>query len=60
MERKTTKQNVPTADRDVPAVNGPKRPWIKPEIRIMKVRFTSSGHTGHPFEMPSGLSYFPS
>ena len=43
MERKTTTQHVPTADRDVPAAGNPKRPWTKPEIRIMRVDFTGSG-----------------
>ena len=43
MERKTTKQDVPTTDRDGTAAGDPKRPWTKPEIRIMKVNFTESG-----------------
>ena len=61
MERKTTKQHVPTVDRDVPAAGDPKRPWTKPEIRIMTVNFTGSGTTspvpqnespGNPFYRP--------
>lgn len=43
MEEKTTKQPVSTTDRDVTAVDGPKRPWTKPEIHTMKVDFTAGG-----------------
>ena len=57
MEEKTTEQHVPTADRDVTAVDGTKRPWTKPEIRIMKVSFTSGGPTSWPYENPGGVSY---
>lgn len=45
MEKKTTTQDVPTVARDVPAAGDPKRPWTKPEIRIMTVNFTESGTT---------------
>ena len=41
MEEKLMKQHVPAADRDVTAVDGPKRPWTKPTIRIMRVAFTA-------------------
>lgn len=56
MEGKTTTQDVPTADRDVPAAGDPKRPWTKPEIRIMTVDFTGSG-TSSP--VPVGESQRP-
>ena len=43
MEGKTTKQPVSTTGRDVTAVDGPRRPWTKPTIRIMRVSFTNDG-----------------
>lgn len=43
MEEKTTKQRIPTTDRDVTAVDDPKRSWTKPAIRIMSVSFTNDG-----------------
>ncbi len=55
MERKTTTQDVPTVDQDVPAAGDPKRPWTKPEIRIMTVNFTGSGTTS-PVPMGEGGS----
>ena len=60
MERKTTTQDVPTTDRDVPAVADPKRPWTKPEIRIMKVSFTSFGNATRVGENLPGSNYSPS
>ena len=60
-EEKTTKQHVPTAGRDVPAAGNPKRPWTKPEIRIMKVNFTESGiNIPNTVESPSNPGYLPS
>lgn len=60
MEEKTTKQHVPTTDRDVTAVDGPKRPWTKPEIRIMKVDFTTGGPDPRIGEATSSSTYTPS
>ena len=59
MERKTTKQPVPTTDRDVPAAGNPKQPWTKPEIRIMRVDFTAGGPNPTPSNI-EGAFYTPS
>ena len=59
MEEKTTKQHVSHSRPLHTAVDGPKRPWTKPEIRIMKVDFTAGG-TYPKMGEGSGGDYSPS
>ena len=42
MGERNPEATVPTADHDVTAGDGPKPPWTKPRIRIMKISFTRS------------------
>ena len=60
MEQRTPEATVPTADRDVAAGAGPKPPWTKPRIRIMKISFTRSadGDVTNP-ETGDDVPYIP-
>ena len=43
MGERNPEATVPTADRDVATAAGPKPPWLKPTIRVLKISFTQSG-----------------
>ena len=64
MEERNPEATVPTAGRDVTAGDGPKPPWTKPEIRVMKVVFTHDGDGRIAGDEPDdpddgGQSYIP-
>ena len=60
MGERNPEATVPTADCDVTAGAGPKPPWTKPRIRIMKITFTHSadGSTTNP-ETGDDVPYIP-